>query len=232
MKIKLLIIGLLSWIGVLQAQEDSVFITKNEVLEKDFYHEVLGTQGILLRFEYLYTNPEERFNLQYPIVTLYQEGTNVYSEQQTVLPIEGNTWTAAEIFIPYRKINLFKGIQEGVVLSIKLNDWWSYNQTINFVQPRRFKVDIQLRNGEIKERLQPYDKEGTTQEWLPDPYFVFTTNGGIQPIFQSEVAFNQYALPAPAISLYVLEGEQLHWSFYDRDGACLLYTSPSPRDRG
>ncbi|MGH1339740.1 MAG: hypothetical protein ACRBFS_26715 [Aureispira sp.] len=218
MKIKLLIMGLLSWAYASQAQETPVFLTKNEVLQKDFYHEALGTAGLLLRFEYLYTNPEERFKLQYPTVTLNQEGINVYSEQKEILAIQANVWAEAEIFIPYRKVNLLKGVQEGIVLSVKLGEWWTYNQTISFEQPRRFKVDIQLRNGAVKEGLLPYDAAGPAQEWLPDPYFVFTTNGGIQPLFQSEVTFNQYALPVPAISIYVLEGEQLQWSFYDRDG--------------
>lgn len=217
---KLLLLVLLGWAYNLQAQDSpTTFITKNELVQQDFYEEHLGTKGILLSFEYLYTNSAERLSLQYPVVALHQEGTNVYSEQQMVLPLQANSWAKAQIFIPYRKINLFKGTQEGVLLSVKINDWWTYTKTITYQQPRRYKVDIQVRNGAVKEKLTPYDEGVPMKEWLPDPYFILTTNGGISPLFKSKVAFNQYEIPLPAISIYVLEGEQLQWSFYDRDGA-------------
>lgn len=219
MKIKLLIVGLLATVYTLQAQESPAFVTKNEQLQQDFYDEALGTTGLLLSFDYLYTNPKERFSLEYPIIALHQNGTNVYNEQEVVLALQANTWAKAQFFIPYRKINLFKGEQKNISLSIKLNDWWNYNQTINYQQPQRFKIDLQVRKGDVKETLIPYDKGGPIKEWLPDPYFVLTTNGGTTPLFKSEVAFNQYKLPMPSISIYVLEGEQLQWSFYDRDGA-------------
>lgn len=219
MKIKLLIIGLLHWIIALQAQETASFVTKNEQLQQDFYQDAAGTKGLLLSFEYFYTNAQERLSLHYPTVALYQNGTNVYLEQQEILPLQTNTWAKATIFIPYRKINLFQGLQENVMLTVKLDKNWEYNQSISYQQPRRFKVDIQVRKGEVKEKLIPYDEQVPAREWLPDPYFTLTTNGGTQPLFQSKVAFNQYQLPTPAISIYLLEGEQLQWSFYDRDGA-------------
>lgn len=219
MKIKLLIIGLLHWVIALQAQETASFVTKNELLQQDFYQDAAGTKGLLLSFEYFYTNAQERLSLQYPTVALYQNGTNVYLEQQQVLPLQTNTWAKATIFIPYRKINLFQGLQENVMLTVKLDEHWEYNQSISYQQPRRFKVDIQVRKGEVKEKLIPYDEQVPAREWLPDPYFTLTTNGGTQPLFQSKVAFNQYQIPTPAISIYLLEGEQLQWSFYDRDGA-------------
>lgn len=219
MKISLLIINLLVGIGLIHAQSNPNFEAKNVLLQQDFYNEALGTTGLLLSFEYLYTNPKERLSLQYPAINLYQNGTNVYSEQQQVLALEANVWSKASIFIPYRKINLYKGTQAAVMLSVKLNDWWSCNKTITYQQPQRFKVDIQVRKGAVKQKLLPYDEGGLAQEWLPDPYFILTTNGGIQPIYKSNVLFNQYQVPAPAISIYVLEGEQLQWSFYDRDGA-------------
>ena len=219
MKISLLLINLLIGVGLINAQSNPIFEAKNVSLQPDFYNEALGTTGLLLSFEYLYTSPNERLSLQYPTVNLYQNGANVYSEQQQVLALETNVWTKASIFIPYRKINLYKGIQEAVILSVKINNWWTYNQTIRYQQPRRFKIDIQVRKGEVKQKLLPYDEGGLAQEWLPDPYFTLTTNGGTQPIYQSRVLFNQYQIPAPAISIYVLEGEQLQWSFYDRDGA-------------
>lgn len=219
MKIKLLIIGLLHWMIALQAQEIPSFVTKNELVQQDFYQDAAGTKGLLLSFEYLYTNPQERLSLQYPTVALYQNGTNVYLEQQQVLPLQANAWAKAEIFIPYRKINLFQGLQNNILLSIKLDNGWDYSTTISYQQPRRFKVDMQVRKGEVKEKLIPYDENVPAREWLPDPYFTLITNGGTLPLFQSKVAFNQYQIPTPAISIYLLEGEQLQWSFYDRDGA-------------
>jgi hypothetical protein len=219
MKISLLLINLLVGIGLIHAQANPIFEAKNVLLQQDFYHEALGTTGLLLSFEYLYTSPNERLSLQYPTINLYQNGTNVYTEQQQVLALKANVWSKASLFIPYRKINLYKGKQEAVMLSIKINDWWAYNKNISYQQPRRFKVDIQVRKGEVKQKLLPYDEGGMVQERLPDPYFTLTTNGGIRPIYQSKVLFNQYQIPSPAISIYVLEGEQLQWSFYDRDGA-------------
>ena len=114
MKIKLLLIGLLGWAASLQAQDPTaIFTTRNEKIQKDAYNEALGTTGLLLSFEYYYDNPEERFSLHYPKVGLYQDGLNVYTEQQKVLPIKANEWAESQVFIPYRKINLLKGYKTG-----------------------------------------------------------------------------------------------------------------------
>ncbi len=220
MKITLLIIGLLGWVASLHAQDPTgVFTTQKEQIKKDVYDEALGTTGLLLTFEYYYKSTSERFSLHYPKVTLYQNGLNVYSEGRTVLPLKANEWTKAQIFIPYRKVNLFQGVQEALTIAVELNDWWTYQTQISYEQPLRYKIDLQVRNGAVKEKLTPYDEGGPMQEWLPDPYFALTTNGGTQPLYTSKVAFNQYQLPTPAVSVYVLEGERLLWSFYDRDGA-------------
>ncbi len=211
---------MLGWVASLQAQDPTAtFTTRNEQLQKDVYDDALGTIGLLLSFEYYYNNLEERLSLQYPKVSLYQEGLNLYTEQQKVLVLKTNEWEKAKIFIPYRKINLLEGRQEQVTCSVQLDDFWNYNNTISYQQPQRYKIDLQIRNGAVKQKLTPYDKGGPMQEWLPDPYFTLTTNGGNTALYTSKVAFNQYKLPAPAVSVYLLEGERLLWSFYDRDGA-------------
>lgn len=198
---------------------DSAFEVRNFQLEKDVYALDYGTRGLLLVFEYKYANTQERLTSVVPKVVLKKNGMEVYSNDKTLLLLKNNDeWTTAQLFLPYRDINLLSGHQKEVHLSLKLAKLLDYKTEFALDQPLRYAVEIMLKGGNVKEKLEKYDQGPNPQEWLPDPYYTFTTNGGTEPVYKSKVLPNSYKLKKQKIQFYILEGEQLDWNFYDRDG--------------
>ncbi|BDS11119.1 hypothetical protein [Aureispira anguillae] len=234
MKQILYIFLLLSFYSTLLAQSiNSDFEVKNIQLDEDIYALDHGTRGLLLVFEYKYSTPLKRLATVVPRVTLKKNGMGIYLDEKTILVLETNKWAKAQIFLPYRNINLLKGKHEEIELNLFAPKLLNYTTTFNYDQPLRYEVEMYLKDGSVKKQLSQYDKSSNPKEWLPDPYYIFTTNGGTEPLFQSKVVSNSYKFKPQKIQFYILEGEQLAWSFYDRDGGEDLklgtYTKINPR---
>lgn len=194
------------------------FEVKNFELNKDVYALDHGTRGLLLVFDYKYSNNQKPLTSIIPKVTLHKNGMEIYSNQSTILLLKSNEWSTAQVFVPYRGINLLNGDQEGVKLSLLMSNLIRYTTEFTYRQPLRYLVDINLQAGSAKKELIHYDQSPNPKEWLPDLYYVFTTNEGQEPVYQSKVRSNTYNLTPKKFQFYILEGEQLDWSFYDRDG--------------
>lgn len=209
----------LPFVSILGQSLNANFEFKNPQLQKDVYRADYGTKGLLLTFEYLYTNTSSRLTSIVPTVTLEKNGMQVYANETKILVLSHNVWSTAQVFIPYRGINLLNGFHEGLQLNITLENLLDYGGTLSIQQPLRYKVEINLKGAAVKEQLVHYDEGSNPKEWLPDVYYTFTTNEGSEPVYRSEVQHNQYSIAPKKLSFYVLEGEQLTWSFYDRDGS-------------
>jgi hypothetical protein len=209
---------LIPFVTVLGQSLDANFEFKNPELQKDVYRADYGTKGLLLTFSYLYNNSTSRLTSIVPSVTLEKNGMEVYLDETKILVLSHNVWTKAQVFIPYRAINLLNGLHEGVQLNLKLEGLLDYGGTLSYQQPLRYNVELDLKGGSVKEQLLPYDQSSNPEEWLPDVYYLFTTNEGTEPVYRSVVYPNSYDLKAQKLSFNLLEGEQLKWSFYDRDG--------------
>jgi hypothetical protein len=196
----------------------SDFEFKNPQLQKDVYRTDYGTKGLLLTFDYLYNNTTNRLTPIVPRVTLEKNGMEVYLDETQILVLSHNTWSKAEVFVPYRAVNLLNGVHEGVQLSFSLEGLLDYGGTLDYQQPLRYTVEVNLKDGAVKEQLEQYDQSSNPKEWLPDVYYLFTTNEGTEPVYRSVVYPNSYSLSPKKLSFHLLDGEQLKWSFYDRDG--------------
>lgn len=194
------------------------FEFKNPQLQKDVYRVDYGTKGLLLTFDYLYNNSTNRLTPIVPRVTLEKNGMEVYLDETKILVLSHNIWSKAEIFLPYRAINLLNGVHEGIQLNFNLEGLLDYGGTLDYQQPLRYTVELNLKDGAVKEQLEQYDQSSNPKEWLPDVYYLFTTNEGTEPVYRSVVYPNSYNLSPKKLSFHLLEGEQLKWSFYDRDG--------------
>lgn len=194
------------------------FEVENYQLEKDVYDEEYGTKGIRLSFEYKYLNPKLRLQSFVPQVFMYKNGMQVYLDEATILLLETNKWATVSIFIPYRKINLLNGQQDDVALQLKIDNLLDYSTVISFNQPTRYIVEIDLKGGAVKRKLKQYDQSLNPEEWLPDPYYKFTSNEGVKAVYISPLKSNSYDFTQEKMKFYILEGEFLTWSFYDRDG--------------
>jgi hypothetical protein len=194
------------------------FEFKNPQLQKNVYRADYGTKGLLLTFEYFYKSSANRLTPIVPRVTLEKNGMQVFLDETKLLLLSNNVWAKAEIFVPYRGVNLLNGLHEGVQLNFSLDGLLDYGGTLNYLQPLRYAVEIDLKDGAVKEELEQYDQSSNPKEWLPDVYYLFTTNEGTEPVYRSAVYPNSYTLSPKKLSFHLLEGEQLKWSFYDRDG--------------
>lgn len=212
---------------------DPNFEFKSPQLQKDIYRSDYGTKGLLLTFDYLYNNSSNRLTATAPRVTLEKNGMQVYLDETKILVLSHNTWSKAQVFIPYRAINLLNGLHEGVQLNFSIEGLLDYGGTLSYQQPLRYTVELDLKGGAVKEQLMQYDQGANPKEWLPDVYYLFTTNEGTEPVYRSTVFPNTYRLAAQKISFHLLEGEQLQWAFYDRDGENDLhlgtYTDINPK---
>jgi hypothetical protein len=194
------------------------FEFKNPQLQKDVYRADYGTMGLLLTFDYLYTKSTTRLSSIVPRVSLEKNGMEVYLDETKLLVLSHNTWSKAQVFVPYRAVNLLNGLHEGVQLNFSLEGLLDYGGTLSYQQPLRYMVELDLKAGAVKEQLMQYDEGPNVKEWLPDVYYLFTTNEGTEPVYRSTVYPNSYRLSPKKFSFHLLEGEQLKWSFYDRDG--------------
>ncbi|MFT5648459.1 MAG: hypothetical protein ACI976_003159 [Aureispira sp.] len=219
MKQKICILLLfIPFVTLLGQSLSSDFEFKNPQLQKDVYRADFGTKGLLLTFDYLYNNSINRLTPIVPRVTLAKNGMEVYLDETKILVLSHNTWSKGEIFVPYRAVNLLNGVHEGVQLNFNLEGLLDYGGTLSYQQPLRYTVELNLKDGGVKEQLEQYDQSFNPKEWLPDVYYLFTTNEGTEPVYRSVVYPNSYSLSPNKLSFHLLEGEQLKWSFYDRDG--------------
>lgn len=209
------------------------FEFKNPQLQKNVYRADYGTKGLLLTFDYLYKSSTNHLTPIVPRVTLEKNGMEVFLDETKLLVLSHNVWAKAEVFVPYRGVNLLNGFHEGVQLNFSLEGLLDYGGTLSFKQPLRYTVEIDLKDGAVKEQLLQYDQSSNPKEWLPDVYYLFTTNEGTEPVYRSTVYPNSYTLSPKKMSFHLLEGEQLKWSFYDRDGEndqhLGTYTNINPR---
>lgn len=228
-----ILLSFLPFVTLLGQSLNPDFEFKNPQLQKDVYRADYGTSGLLLTFDYLYTNSTDRLTITTPKIRLEKNGMEVYLDETKVLVLSHNSLTKATVFIPYRSINLLNGQHEGVQLYLEIEGLLDYGGTLSYQQPLRYIVNVDLKGGSVKEQLIQYDQSPNSEEWLPDVYHLFTTNEGTEPIYRSKVTPNTYTLPLQKISFHLLEGEQLKWSFYDRDGGNDLllgtYTNINPR---
>lgn len=194
------------------------FQIRNYQLQQAVYVPEYGTTGIQLSFEYQYLNQDQRLVSTIPVLSLAKNGMIVYEEAKTILLLETGSWQEATIFIPYRQINLLEGTHPAIKLQVKIADLLDYVTEFDLQQPRRYLVDIELLKAGVKEQLKPYDPSPNPKEWAPDPYYSLTTNEGTVPLFRSRVTPNSFELPKAQFTVALLEKEQLHWTFYERDG--------------
>lgn len=224
---------LFPFVGLLGQSLSADFEFKNPQLQKDVYREDYGTKGLLLTFEYLYKSSTNHLTPIVPKVTLEKNGMQVYLDETKLLVLSHNAWAKAAVFVPYRGVNLLNGLHEGVQLNFSIEGLLDYGGTLTYRQPLRYTVEIDLKDGEVKEQLEQYDQSSNPKEWLPDVYYLFTTNEGVEPVYRSTVYPNSYSLSPKKLSFHLLEGEQLKWSFYDRDGEhdqhLGTYTNINPR---
>lgn len=194
------------------------FEFKNPQLQKNVYRVDYGTKGLLLTFDYLYNKSSSHLTTIVPRVTLEKNGMQVYLDETKLLVLSNNTWAKAQVFVPYRAVNLLNGLHEGVQLNFSLEGLLDYGGTLTYQQPLRYLVELDLKAGAVKEQLMHYDEGPNAKEWLPDVYYLFTTNEGTEPVYRSAVYPNAYTLSPKKFAFHLLKGEQLKWSFYDRDG--------------
>ncbi len=193
------------------------FKIKNFDIERDIYNREQGTTGLLLHFDYYYSNSKVKLVATIPSLSILQENLEVYKHPRSIVPIKANNWYRMALFIPYRNINLLKGKQQEVTLNFELAGL--AKQSLNFVynQPLRYNIEIKLKGGVVKRKLKQYDQGTDPREWLPDSYFILTTSDSLQPIYRSKVNPNSYKLQAETIRLHLLAGEILQWRFYDKN---------------
>jgi len=202
----------------LNGQDDFQMLDFN--VEQGVYHQAQGTSGMLLSFVYHYRSNQFRLLPANPKIALRKNGLRIYQNNKQLIPLVTNKRDSATIFIPYRDILLLGGKHKEVELTLSFpNKLHTEKAVFDYEQPSRYLVQIDIHDGAVKKKLRQYDQSLNPHDWLPDNYFVFTTNEGTTPIYQSPVRFNSYQLDTTSVRFHILAGEKLHWHFYDKDGA-------------
>ncbi|MCP4439313.1 MAG: hypothetical protein GY810_10270 [Aureispira sp.] len=208
------------WCCQLHAQSalDSNLHVRDFHFEHNVYDESKGTKGIVFSYEYFYPSTSN-FLVSIPNdVRLYKNSEEIYIDSSSFVTLRANAWAKAKIFIPYRNINLEGGLHNNLSFAYNANKEIKWFSNISFNQPNRCLVEIGLQEGSVKRKLKQWDQGANPIEWLPDPYAVFYTNKGTTPFYRMPLIKNNYTIDTQKLKFYILEGEILHWAFYDEDG--------------
>ena len=177
-----------------------------------------GTRGIGLTMVYQLDAPGYKAIPKVNALKLYRKGQLIYTDTTSIWIAKANVVDTSQMFIPYRLLNLPKGIHENIEVRFFEGKKELYKNVFNIKQPARLAVELTLETAKVKEKLKSWDKSTNFAEWAPDPYWEITTREGTRPVASFRDNPNNFEFSKHAVRFYILEGEEIHWNFYDNDG--------------
>jgi hypothetical protein len=187
-----------------------------------YYDTLARTTGIRLEVTY-FCSELDPCDVATADVTLEQQQKIIYNQKKRFFVTTNGQQKQFYLFIPYRLIDLEEGWQQNVGLICDLYDKGEVDTVINFMQPRRYAINIDLKRGKVKETLLPYDQTNNVVDRAPDPFFEFSVNNSTQAIYTSDVTWNTFSLSPQKIAFYILQHDTLQWHFYDKDGLAKVW---------
>lgn len=200
-----------------QTSLDSNLQVRNFKFEEQVYDENKGTKGIVFSYEYYYASTSSFLVAASNSIQLYKNGEEVYIDSSSFVTLRANSWATAKTFIPYREINLERGMHYDLSFVYGADKMIKWSSKLSFEQASRCLIELDIQAGRVKQKLKQWDQGANPVEWLPDPYSILTTSGN-KALCTTSLSTNSYALNTEKLSFYILEGEPLFWTFYDEDG--------------
>lgn len=197
---------------------DKKFQLRNFKLKKDVFDENHATRGVLLSFETNY-NAENKLLSEESNLTIHKKGDTLYRIDNLLWIQRAGQWQKTQIFIPYREINIEAGKHSNVEILYQIPKIGELRHKITFEQFTRLAIELEVKTGEIKERLKSWDPSINITSWLPDPYWTIRTGKKATiPIVRTQDTLNSFFVKAEKVRFYILKGETIVWDFWDEDG--------------
>ncbi|MCH2043434.1 MAG: hypothetical protein MK212_04785 [Saprospiraceae bacterium] len=197
---------------------DGKFQLRNFKLQKNVFDDNHSTRGILLSFETNYRAENKLISKESSLI-IHKKGDTLYQSNNLLWIQRAGQWQMTQIFIPYREINLEAGQHSGIELLYLIPSIGELRHKITFEQFTRLAIELEVQQGEIKERLKSWDPSINITSWLPDPYWTIRTGEQATiPIVQTIDTLNSFFVKSEKVRFYILKGETVIWDFWDEDG--------------